>query len=149
MTSPVVAVESTEVLARNSLGGCPWWKPHGNARSSHSCWSPLTSWVQPWWPLFHRRNLRGFLRSFTIIITTLICEHVTRPIYEHWAYLTWWFQFHGFLMIFGSAYRTVLGTEVQKFMHLSASIKLKMCWFGSVPISLSMALMKNLKEKNT
>lgn len=65
--------------------------------------------------------------SFTVsIITTLTCEHVTRPgnlrtlslppvnmVPVPWVFDDFW----------GSAYRTVLGTEVQKFMHLSVSIK--------------------------
>ena len=65
--------------------------------------------------------------SFIVsIITTLTCEHVTRPgnlrtlslplvnmVPVPWVFDDFW----------GSAYRTVLGTEVQKFMHLSVTIK--------------------------
>lgn len=76
-----------------------------------------------------------------------------QEICEHWAYLSWtWFQFHGFLMIFGESptARFLAPKSRSSCTSQCRSRIVKMSWCGFLPTSLSMALMKNLRsEKKT
>ena len=73
-----------------------------------------------------------------------------QEICEHWAYLPWtWFQFHGFLMIFGEAptARFLAPKSRSSCTSQCRSRIVKMSWCGFLPTSLSMALMKNLRSE--